>query len=169
MPLNGRTLLIMAALLALVAAATVAAVHQGRARTAAPAAPSPPLVGVTLQRTTFDLRQTLGKPTVVSFFASWCPSCQTEAADLVALAAAHPEIAVVGVAIRDRRADVERFVAEHRVPFPVILDETSAAADGWGVVGIPATFFLDARGRTVTSRVGALARSQFEEVLNTAL
>jgi len=167
MRLNLRTLLIMAALLALIAAATAAVMaRQGRA--AAPAAPSPPLTGITLQRTEFDLRQTLGRPTVVSFFASWCPSCGEEAADLAAFAAAHPEISVVGVAINDRRADAERFVMRHGIAFPVVLDSGSAVASSWGVVGIPATFFLDGRGRTVTSHVGALTRDQFEDALKTA-
>lgn len=169
MRLNVRTLFVMVGLLALIAAATAAVMaRQGGAATAPPT-PSPPLNGTTLQRATFDLSQTLGRPTVVNFFASWCPSCEKEAADLAAFAAAHPEITVVGVAIRDKRADVERFVAKHGIKYPVVLDKLSVDADAWGVIGIPATFFLDARGRTVTSMVGAATRDQFEEKLKSVL
>jgi thiol-disulfide isomerase/thioredoxin len=115
----------------------------------------------------FDLSTTLGKPTVVNFFASWCPSCAAESADLAAFAAAHPELAVVGVAVNDKSADIERFVMWHGIEYPVILDTTGLDGDAWGVTGIPATFFLDAQGRTVTSIVGAATRAQFEEALDT--
>jgi cytochrome c biogenesis protein CcmG, thiol:disulfide interchange protein DsbE len=166
---NTRALLTFVALAALVAAVVVAAVARQGHAAAAPPTPSPPLAGRTLQRTPFDLAQTLGKPTVVDFFASWCPSCASETADLVAFATAHPEINVVGVAIRDKRADVQHFVAEYRLPYTVVMDPMSIDASAWGVIGIPATFFLDAQGRTVTSMVGAATRDQFEEKLKSVL
>jgi cytochrome c biogenesis protein CcmG/thiol:disulfide interchange protein DsbE len=163
-----RTLVTSVALLALVAAVTFA--FAGRHGTAATAAtPSPPLGGTTLQRETFDLEQTRGKPTVVNFFASWCPSCATEAADVAAFAEAHPDVNVVGVAIRDRRADLRRFVYDYRLPYTIVLDPTGANAAAWGVNGIPATFFLDAQGRTAASIVGAATREQFEEKLGSVL
>ena len=161
-----RTLLVMAALLALIAAVTAAVMARQDRAAAAPATPSPPLVGMTLERESFDLSRTIGRPTVVNFFASWCPSCAEEAADLAAFAAAHPELAVVGVAVNDKRADAERFVMRHGITYPVVLDTTGLDGDAWGVTGIPATFFLDAQGRTVTSIVGAATRDRFEETLD---
>ena len=166
--MSRRTLLTVVVLIALVAAVAVAvAVRQGRAEAAAPT-PSPPLAGTTLEREPFDLTTTLGRPTVVNFFASWCPSCADEAADLAAFAAAHPDIAVIGVAINDTRADAERFVMRHGVAYPVVLDTTGIEAGAWGVTGIPATFFLDAQGRTVKSFVGPMTRDQFEQALDDA-
>ena len=167
--MSRRALIAVVALVALVAAsgAAVVTARQGRAEAAAPAA-SPPLVGLTLQREAFDSSSLLGRPSVVNFFASWCPSCAEEAADLAAFAAAHPEIEVVGVAVRDRRADLRRFVAEHGLEFTVLMDENDLDARAWGVTGIPATFFLDAEGHTVTSIVGAATRAQLEDALESA-
>ena len=168
MRLNLRTLLVMAALLVLIGAAAAAVMaRRGHAETG-PATPSPPLAGTTLQGEPFDLSRTLGRPTVVNFFASWCPSCAEEAADLAAFAAAHPEIDVVGVTVNDTRADARRFAMRHGLSYPVVLDQSGVVADAWGVSGIPATFFLDAQGRTVTSIVGAATRDRFEEALDAA-
>ena len=73
------------------------------------------LAGTTLDGVSFDLQSTRGRPTVVNFFASWCPPCNAEAPDLVAFAGAHPEIAVVGVAVNDERGDTEAFVEKYGV------------------------------------------------------
>jgi thiol-disulfide isomerase/thioredoxin len=163
--LRPRTFVLLVALLALVAAVTAALVTRQDHAVAAPARPSPPIVGRTLQNRPFELSKTLGRPTVVNFFASWCPSCAREAGDIAAFAAAHPEVHVVGVAIRDKRADVRTFVMRYGLPYTVVLDPMSIDANAWGVVGIPATFFLDAQGRIVTSLVGAATRAQFEDGL----
>jgi cytochrome c biogenesis protein CcmG, thiol:disulfide interchange protein DsbE len=164
--LNIRTVFTFAALLALVAVGTAAIMARRDHAVAVAATASPPLTGKTLQHKTFALSQTLGRPTVVNFFASWCPSCAAEAADIAAFAAAHPEIRVVGVAIRDKRADVQAFVRKYELPYTVVLDPMSIDANGWNVVGIPATFFLDAQGRTVSSMVGAATRARFEDGLD---
>jgi peroxiredoxin len=126
---------------------------------------APALQGQTLEGGTFDLSQSGGRATVVNFFASWCPSCVDEAADVVAFAKAHPEIQMVGVAVNDAEDDTRRFVDEYGVPFPVVMDPNGQAAAAWGVDGIPATFFLDGDGRQQGLVVGPMTREQFEEKL----
>ena len=130
---------------------------------------TPPLVGSTLDGQSFDLATTRGKPAVVNFFASWCPPCNEEAPDLVAFAEAHPEIAVVGVAVNDQRADTEAFVTQYGVKYAVVFDAEGGAGADWGVSGIPTTFFLDADGAVTDTIVGAAGRDQFEASLETAL
>jgi cytochrome c biogenesis protein CcmG, thiol:disulfide interchange protein DsbE len=127
------------------------------------------LQGTTLQGKPFALTQTTAKPTVVNFFASWCPSCNDEATDLVAFATAHPEVRFIGVAVNDGKADATRFVTQFRVPFTVVMDPDGQVAGDWGVDGIPATFFLDKDGRQQASIVGPASRAQFEERLKSIL
>ena len=128
-------------------------------------AETPPLQGATLQGEQFDLSADAGKPTVVNFFASWCPPCNAEAGDLVAVAEAHPEVLFVGVATGDEESGTRRFVDEHRIPYAVVLDPNGKLASAWGVDGIPATFFLDAQGQQQATLVGAASRDVFEEKL----
>jgi cytochrome c biogenesis protein CcmG, thiol:disulfide interchange protein DsbE len=145
------------------------AMRDGDTETATGGGDAVALSGETLAGESFDLSQTRGKPTVVNFFASWCPPCNSEAPDLVAFAKAHPEVAVVGVALNDARADTEAFVARYGIEFPVVFDAEGGLGGAWGVEGIPTTVFLDAQGEERERIVGGASQEQFEEKLEAAL
>jgi cytochrome c biogenesis protein CcmG/thiol:disulfide interchange protein DsbE len=127
------------------------------------------LAGTTLAGQSFDLVSTRGKPTVINFFASWCPPCNSEAPDLVAFSKAHPEASFVGVAVNDERADTEGFVSKYGIAYPVVYDPEGGLGNDWGVTGIPTTFFLDADGVVKDTIIGAASREQFEASLEKAL
>jgi thiol-disulfide isomerase/thioredoxin len=128
---------------------------------------APALKGGTLGGGTFDLAATIGKPTVVNFFASWCGPCNEEAPQLVAFAKAHPDVQVVGVATNDKVADAQAFVSKYAITFPVVMDPNGDIGDAWGVTGIPTTFFIDKSGNVRASIVGASTQAQFEHKLAT--
>ena len=46
------------------------------------------------------------------------------------------------------------FTANYPVTFPLLLDEDSAVAEGWGVHGLPTTFVVDPQGRIVYRAIG---------------
>ena len=71
---------------------------------------------------TFALASTVGRPTVVLVWASWCPECNAEAPTVAALAKAHPEVAFVGVDLRDDTAGAKAFYQRHGWTFPSIVD-----------------------------------------------
>jgi thiol-disulfide isomerase/thioredoxin len=123
------------------------------------------LAGETLDGGSFDLADTRGRPTVVNFFASWCPPCNEEAPELVAFAEAHPDIAFVGVATNDKLDDAKGFVDQYGIEFPAIFDGEGALGGPWGIEYLPTTLFLDADGREVDRIVGGATRAQFEEKL----
>ena len=127
------------------------------------------LTGKTLDGKRYDLAAYRGRPVVINFFASWCPSCAREAADLTAFAKAHPEVAFVGVDIQDKLAKGREWVMRYGVPFPVVFDREGAIASQYGVIGIPVTFFLDGNGVERAHIVGSATRSGFEEKLQTAM
>ena len=102
-----------------------------------PAVPEQPGV------TTADF--TDGKPRLLNIFASWCLPCIAEAPQLEALEAQGVEI--VGVAIRDREEDVQRFLARHGNPYTRIgADDLSSVQLAIGSSGVPETFVVDGKG-----------------------
>lgn len=91
-----------------------------------------------------------GKVLVVNFFASWCFECRQEHPDLVATseAFAGEDVQFIQIAYDDRPEDSNRFLDElGRSPETLYLsDDASTAAIGFGLRGVPETFFIDEEG-----------------------
>jgi cytochrome c biogenesis protein CcmG, thiol:disulfide interchange protein DsbE len=86
-----------------------------------------------------------GKPRLLNIWASWCLPCIAEAPQLEALKAQGVEI--VGIAIRDRPADVANFLARYGNPYTRIgADDISEVQLAIGSSGVPETFVIDASG-----------------------
>ncbi len=110
-----------------------------------------------------------GKPTVVNFFATWCPSCRDEIPGFVAAYDRYRDrgLEVVGIALdTDTRRHLPGFIESYRVTYRVLLgDMATMQAFGAGP-GIPATFFIGRNGRIVSVHVGYMAPDAFDsEVL----
>jgi len=86
-----------------------------------------------------------GKPRLLNVFASWCVPCAVESPQLAALAQQGVEID--GVAIRDRKEDVARFLGQYGNPFKRIgKDDLSQVQLAIGSSGVPETFVVDGKG-----------------------
>lgn len=115
-----------------------------------------------------SLAEFRGKPVVINVWASWCPGCIEEAADLREFAEAHPEAVVLGIDFQDTRAGAKDFYREWGWTHPSIWDVSGIMASTLGLVGMPTTYFLDERHRIVTQVVGATDRAGFERGLELA-
>jgi len=86
-----------------------------------------------------------GKPKLLNIWASWCLPCIAEAPHLEALKRSGVEI--IGIAIRDKPADVANFLARHGNPYTRIgSDRISEVQLAIGSSGVPETFVIDAKG-----------------------
>ena len=86
-----------------------------------------------------------GNPRLLNVFASWCVPCAAEAPQMAAFKA--KGVRITGIAIRDRPADVERFLARYGNPFERIgADDVSAVQLELGSSGVPETFVIDGEG-----------------------
>lgn len=95
-----------------------------------------------------------GRPTVVLFWASWCPYCRALMPHLQSLLDEHgsERIEVVAVNLWEEDPDDWRpdFVAAG-YDFRVLLEGEQAARD-WGVKGTPGLFLVDREGQVVFDR-----------------
>lgn len=98
---------------------------------------------------------TRGKPRLLNIFASWCVPCAAESSQLIALAKAG--VPVDGVAIRDARADVDRFLGRYGNPYQRIgLDARSALQLSLGSSGVPESFVIDGKGVIRYQHIGEI-------------
>ena len=91
-----------------------------------------------------------GKPTVLVFWARWCGPCIEKIPVVVRLQETLEPLGaqVLSIAWRDPPgADMDAFIAEHGIDYPVYHDLEDSATDALGVFAIQTNFVLDARGR----------------------
>jgi thiol-disulfide isomerase/thioredoxin len=106
-----------------------------------------------------------GRPTLINFFASWCPPCVREMPLLTAAADAEEGVAFLGVAHMDARTNAERFVTEQDVRFTTVLDLDGEAAFTLGGRGLPITLVFDREGRLLGRVYGELTPASLEDLL----
>ena len=100
----------------------------------------------------------LGRPTLVNVWATWCPTCKAEHAELMRIADIS-DVYLVGLNYKDDRAKALRWLAEFGDPYDVvIMDHDGAIGVELGVYGAPETFLLNAQGEVVYKRVGDVNR-----------
>jgi len=105
-----------------------------------------------------------GKPRLLNVFASWCVPCAAEAPQLARLKAAGARIEAV--AIRDKAADVQDFLARYGDPFAAVgSDPESEVQLAIGSSGVPETFVIDGKGRIVLQHIGDIRDDDVPEIL----
>ncbi len=108
----------------------------------------------------FSLAEFKGRPIILNFWASWCYSCQAEAADFEAFWQRYKDkgIVVAGIAIQDSTEAALAFARKYGKTYMLGLDsEDGKAAIDYGVTGVPETFFIDRTGRVIHKEAGPVS------------
>jgi thiol-disulfide isomerase/thioredoxin len=113
----------------------------------------------------------LGKPTVLSFWTTWCPYCLRQTPIMVAGAAryAQDNVQFIGIDVAEKPDVAVAYVAQHAIPYPILLDSDGRAAAAYAVNGYPTTYFLDANGRIVVHKIGAMSEQELTQYVEQLL
>ncbi|HUP84697.1 MAG TPA: TlpA disulfide reductase family protein [Acidimicrobiales bacterium] len=117
-------------------------------------------------RGSVSLVATPDRPTVVNFFAWWCEPCQRELPALRDAAAAHPEIAFLGVDHKDSRDDAVELLDTIGITYPAGYDPKGTIGAKYALRGLPATVFIGTDGRVVDFHQGELSVAELRERLD---
>jgi peroxiredoxin len=106
--------------------------------------------------TSYSLKDFKGKPVLVLFWATWCPSCCEELPVLDKhFAERQEELVTLLLAIDGEKVKkVRGFIEKNKIKLPVLLDEKEKIARSYGVNFIPAAFLIDREGRVMARIVG---------------
>jgi len=126
------------------------------------------ITGTLLGGGAFDQKALAGKVVLVDFWATWCGPCVAEMPNILAQYEKYHAkgFEVVGVSLDEDRAALEAFVAEKKLPWPILFEQSGG--DGWrhpmatkyGISGIPQLILIGRDGNVITlnARGEALAK-----------
>ncbi len=122
-----------------------------------------------------SLKESLGKVTIIDFWASWCRPCRIENPNVVALYNEYHDkgLNIIGVSL-DREHQKQQWIeaiATDKLTWPQVSNLVGRQAQDpiaelYGVNSIPATFVLDRQGKIVAKNLrGEQLRAKVEELL----
>ncbi len=114
---------------------------------------APALQGITLAGQPYKLPIHPAHPVLVHFWATWCPVCRAEQGSIAAIA--HDDPHVITVAMQSGTPqEVERYMQEQGIKFPVVNDADGSISRAWGVHAVPAGFIIAPDGQIRFVEVG---------------
>lgn len=105
-----------------------------------------------------SLAQHRGKVVVVNFFASWCVPCREEHPALVRAWERYrtSDVVMIGVLYQDSVDSGRDFTRRLGTTWPTAVDDDGRTALGFGVFGIPETFFVGPDGVIAGRHIGPI-------------
>jgi len=125
-----------------------------------------------------------GKALMINFWATWCAPCKIETPWIVELRNKYASqgFEVLGVDTEGddlkpddkvgwakTKTDVNKFIAQEKMQYPVLLDGDSISVPYGGLDELPTSFFVDRAGKVVAAQVGLSSESDLEAKIKKAL
>jgi cytochrome c biogenesis protein CcmG/thiol:disulfide interchange protein DsbE len=128
--------------------------------------PAPQLTLTDLQGATPSLADLRGQVVLVNLWATWCAPCKEEMPTLQAYFDKHVDQGFIIVAINDGdpKPDVEQFVQDFQLTFPIWLDPTYIATEqAFKTLNLPSSYVIDRGGTVRLMWVGGISRRMLDK------
>jgi peroxiredoxin len=106
----------------------------------------------------FTLSSFKGKPVLLIFITTWCPSCRSEMPHYKNIYETYaPQgLEVLTIDIQEPKNRVAQFAEKYRVLYRMLLDENGDVAGAYEVRGIPAMVLIGKDGTILSRQYGAV-------------
>ncbi len=105
-----------------------------------------------------------GKAKLVVFFATWCMPCLQEVPALMSLQKEYGEgdFTVVAISVDERLDNVQSFISQNEINYPVLLFNRQVVSDFGGIPGLPTTFMVDKEDNVLKKYPGLVPHALLE-------
>ena len=96
----------------------------------------------------FLLSEQQGKPVLLIFSTTWCPTCRSEIPHYKKIHEIYTSrgLVIANIDIQESQDKVSRFKEKFQLPYQVLLDETGRVAEAYSIVGVPTMILIDQEG-----------------------
>ena len=125
---------------------------------------APSLSLMDMQDQSVSLADYKGQWVLVNNWATWCPPCRAEMPELNAYYEAHKDdgFVLIGISSGDTKTQIEDFIQEYGLSFPMWQDPTSASLRAFRMDYLPSSFVIDPSGTIRLAWTGAVSLSTLE-------
>jgi cytochrome c biogenesis protein CcmG/thiol:disulfide interchange protein DsbE len=99
---------------------------------------------------TISLSDYRGQPVMLNFWYATCPGCLQETPTLQQFyaqqRASGKRLVILGIDSVDDSATAARFVQQHHLTYPVLIDDKQQVMTLYNVAAAPTSFFIDSKG-----------------------
>ena len=118
--------------------------------------PAPTFSGHDLNGNPLRLADYQGKPVMLTFWSPDCGACREELPTLQAIASdPNADITLLTIVSKVPAAEVQQFVTEAGLTFPILVDEPGTIATAYEITGIPVSYFINPDGKIDHSIIGS--------------
>lgn len=100
----------------------------------------------------FILSENMGKPVLIIFSTTWCPTCRSEIPFYKKIHDTYAArgLVMINIDIEEPLDRVSRFAERYQMPYRVLLDDNGLVARAYQIVGVPTMILLDQKGALIS-------------------
>ena len=112
----------------------------------------------------FSSSRLKGKPVVINFFTTWCPSCRAETPGFVEVYEQYKknDFELIGVSIGETQETLSAFMASQKIKYTILIGDIETVRAYGGFHTVPTTFFIGKDWKIKNIINGYISRDDFE-------
>lgn len=112
-----------------------------------------------------------GKKVILNFWASWCPPCKAEMPNIEEFYKKNKDKNVIVLAVNlttedKNRNNMQKFIKDLGLTFPVLLDEQGNVGNLYQAFTIPTSYIIDTKGIVQQKFVGPMSKETIKRLVS---